>query len=95
MLPGGHNASGRQGEQPAMSGMEHAPPQAVSNVPLALVALLTLIMLGAGISELRPVGNCHEGASLSLSICTRDFSVLRLRQDGGIISCAAALRRRC
>jgi hypothetical protein len=41
---------GKRGEQASMSGMEHAEPNAVSNGRLALVALLTLTMFGAGIA---------------------------------------------
>lgn len=54
---GGRYLSSRQGEQQSMSEMEHAQLQGVSHVRLALVALLTLTMLGAGIALAARYGN--------------------------------------
>jgi len=65
---GGTNSSGRPEEQPSMSGMEHAEPQAVSNVRLALMTLLTLTMLGAGIALAASWGNLSMRRSPSSSL---------------------------
>lgn len=83
----GAHSSGRPEEQPSMGGMEHARPQAVSNVRLALVALLTLTMLGAGIALAAKWGSLSMRRSSSSSLSMNPSTETEhLRSDGPLKS---------
>jgi hypothetical protein len=62
---GGGHSSGREEEQPSMVGMDYAEPEAVSTMRLALVALLTLAILGIGIALAARYGNLSMRGSSS------------------------------
>jgi hypothetical protein len=65
---GGAHSSGKPEKQRPNGGMEHVRPQEVSNLRLAMMALLTLNMLGAGIALAAKWGNLsmHRSSKSSL-----------------------------
>ncbi|MDQ2834302.1 MAG: DUF4396 domain-containing protein, partial [Acidobacteriota bacterium] len=61
----GTDMLGKREDQASMSGMEHAEPEGVSVGQLALVALLTLTMLGVGIALAARYGDLSMRSSSS------------------------------